>query len=65
MHRAQFTKIWPFRGVSYVSYVCPTIVAEPYLPYGQLSTMALFACCRQGLIPVLLVGQSEAPVSLS
>ena len=29
-----------------------------YLSFSQSSAMAVLACCGQGLVPVLLVGQS-------
>jgi len=50
--------LFTFRGVTYVCH--PTIVAKPCLVSAQSSAMALFACCGQGLVPVLLVGQSGA-----
>ena len=40
-------------------------MAEPHLPLVQSSAMALFACCGQCLVPVVLVGQSEATLGLS
>ena len=60
-----FTRTWHFRGVSYVCRVCSAVVAEPLLPLVQSSAMALFACCRQGLVPVLLVGQLGTTLGLS
>ena len=49
-----------FKGVSNVHCMCHSIVSESLLPSVQLSAMALFACCGQGLVPVLLVGQFGA-----
>lgn len=48
----------PESGVSYVCCMHCTVVAELLLPSVQSSVMTLFACCGQGLVPVLLVGQS-------
>ena len=43
----------------------PTVVCWALLPLVQSSAVALFACCGQCLVPVLLVSQSGATVSLS
>jgi len=37
-----------FRDVSYVGYVCPTVVPEMHLPSVQSTAMALFACYGSG-----------------
>ena len=44
---------------------CPTIVPELHVPSVQLFAEALFACCGQGFVLVLLVGQSGAALGLS
>ena len=56
-----FTRIWWFRGISYVYSVHPPIVVEPHLPSVQSDVMTLFACYGQGLVSVtLLHSQSKA-----
>ena len=40
-------------------------MTEPCLLLVQLSVVTLFACCSQGLVPVLLVNHSRAAFSLS
>ena len=40
-------------------------VGELYLPLVQSSALALSAYCGQGLVPVLLMGQSGATFVLS
>lgn len=47
-----------------VDRMCPTVVAEPHLPSVQLAAMTHSACCRLGLVPELLGGQSGAAVGL-
>lgn len=53
------------RGISFVCYMYPTIVAEPYFPLAQSCAIALFACCGQDLVLVLLMGLSVATLGLS
>ena len=43
----------------------PTLVVELCLPSFQSSAMFLFARCGQGLVPVLLMGQSGAALGLN
>ena len=43
----------------------PAIMAELCLPSVQSFAMALFACCGQGLVPVLLEGQSGTTFGFS
>ena len=64
--------IFPFQlvpGTSELSPICvlclPTIMAEFYLSSIQLSVMALFACCGQDFVLVLLIGQSGTTSCLS
>ena len=45
--------------------LCPTIVAQLCLPSVWLSAVALFACCGECLVPVLLVHQCGASLGLS
>ena len=45
--------------------MCLAILTEACLPSVQLSVMALFACCGQSLVSVLLMGQSGAALDLS
>ena len=52
------------QGFSYVCCVHPALVDELLFPSVQPSTMALFACGGQGLVPVFLVGQSGATLGL-
>ena len=42
----------------------PTAVAEQHLPSVQLSAMALFACCVQGLVPELFLVSLWPPWAL-
>ena len=55
-----FSRSSCFRGVSYMCCLCSILVAEPLLPSVQSSAMAVLSCCGQGLVLVLLVGQSGA-----
>lgn len=55
---------WHFGGVSYVCCMLPAIVAELPLSLVQASVMALFACCGQYFVFVL-VGQFGATWGLS
>lgn len=41
-------------------FVCPTVVAELLLPSVRSSSVALFPCCGQCLVPILLVDQYVA-----
>ena len=59
-----FIRTWHFRGVSYVCWMYPTVVAEPCLLSVQSSILVFFACCGKCLVPVLLVGQSGATLVL-
>lgn len=59
-----FIRVRCFRNVPYVGYMCPTIVAGPHLPPVQLAAIAHFSYCGQGLVPMLLKGQSRAAVGL-
>ena len=59
-----FTHTEHFRGVSYVCFVCSTVVLELHLPSAQFAAMAPFVCCGQGLFPVVLRVQSEATLYL-
>ena len=43
----------------------PTVVAELHFPSVLVSIVALSALCGQGLVPVLIVGQSGAILGLS
>ena len=53
-------------GVSPTCVACaPTTVAQLCLSSVQSSAIALFACCGECLVPVLLVGQSGASLRLS
>ena len=45
--------------------MCPSIVADLCLSLVQSSGMARSACCGQGFISVLLMGQSRAHLGLS
>lgn len=47
-----FTRTLHFRYVCYVSSMCP-VLAE--LPFSQDQLSAIFACCGQGLVLVVLV----------
>ena len=53
-----FTRTQHFKGVSCVCCVHAMVVDELLLPSVQLSAMDLFVCCRQSLVPLLLVDQS-------
>ena len=56
-----FTRTWCFRGVSSVCYMNPTVVAALLLPSVYSFAMVPFACCGQGLVPVLLGGGLRLP----
>lgn len=51
-----FTRTWHFRNVFYVYCIFPAFVAELLLPSVQLCAVALFACCGQFLVLLLLGG---------
>lgn len=65
MQCSLLTRIWHFRGVSYVCYLHSAMVAEPFLPSAQSSAMFLFAYRGEGLVLDLLGHQSETALSLS
>lgn len=52
------------RGISYVCCTYPTTVVESCLPSVQVAALALFVCCGQALVPVLLRGQFETALGL-
>ena len=45
-------------------FLHPAVVAQLHLPSVHESAAALFACCGQGLVIVLLVGQFRAALDL-
>lgn len=49
-----------------ISYFCmhSTLVVKPHFLSVQLATMAYVACSKQGVVPLLLRGQSGAAVDL-
>ena len=58
MQIALFTRIQHFMGISHMCHVYGTIVALLLFSSDRLSTIPLFACCRQGLVLMLLVDKS-------
>lgn len=60
-----FTRIWHFKDISY-AVVCTLVLwLSHFLPSIQSTTIVLFACCWQVLIPLLLVGQFGVTLNLS
>lgn len=47
------------------SVYCPTVVDQACSPLVQLSAMVLLACCGQGLVLLLFMGQSGATLGLN
>ena len=54
----------PKIGISYVDCMHSTLVVKPHFLSVQLATMAYVACSKQGVVPLLLRGQSGAAVDL-
>lgn len=52
-------------GISFMCFSCSAVVDEPLFSSIQSFAVALFSCCEQAFVIMILVGQSGATLDLS
>lgn len=52
-------------GVSTMCFACSAVVDEPLVSSIQSFAVALFSCCEQAFVLMILVGQCGATLDLS